>query len=136
MLPQQHKITSSEQFRHTIRKGKRAGGRTVLVYYHQPSISDIDDADTRATSLLSLACPVAGLIVSKAVGNAVTRHAVSRKLRHILRPIMPTLPRGSAVVIRALPASATADYHSLERDIIKALSKLGQIYPSTGAQLN
>lgn len=50
--------------------------------------------------------PKIGFIVSRAVGPAVTRNRVRRRLRHVSRPLVELLPAGSLVVIRALPGSA------------------------------
>lgn len=65
-----------------------------------------------------------GLAVSKIVGNAVTRHAVARKLRHVMAPRVQRLPDGSRVVVRALAAAAHADSAALSRDIDAALNTL------------
>ena len=103
MLPSQHKITSSEEFRKTIRSGKRAGGGTVVLHV-------LFSRDVLTPK------PRCGLVVSKAVGNAVTRHAVSRKLRAIIRPLF--------IVIRALPAAAHANSEELSHDVQRALAKI------------
>lgn len=72
--------------------------------------------------------PRMGLVVSKAVGNAVTRHAVSRRLRHIAGPAMEAagLDTGQCVVLRALPASAGATSKELDADVRRALRRLTQ----------
>ena len=48
----------------------------------------------------------AGLIVSKAVGNAVTRNRVKRQLRHLLAGLLASPGFAVDVVVRALPSSA------------------------------
>lgn len=70
--------------------------------------------------------PRMGLVVSKAVGNAVTRHAVSRRLRHVTGTIFDdtTLDPGACVVIRALPAAADATSKELDADVRRALRRL------------
>ncbi len=74
--------------------------------------------------------PRVGLVVSKAVGNAVTRHAVSRRLRHTAGRILddtdlaPQLRPDLSIVLRALPAAATATSGELERDVRHALRRL------------
>jgi len=64
----------------------------------------------------------AGFVVSKAVGNAVVRNLVKRRLRHLIRPHLATLPSASMIVVRALPASATASFEDLGRDLETALT--------------
>lgn len=64
----------------------------------------------------------AGFVVSKAVGNAVVRNMVKRRLRHLIRSHMADLPPASMIVVRALPPSATARYEDLGRDLDAALT--------------
>lgn len=66
-----------------------------------------------------------GFIVSKAVGNAVTRHRVSRRLRHVFRSRLEVLPGGSMVVVRALPRAEVAGSDELAADVDRALRRLG-----------
>jgi ribonuclease P protein component len=47
-----------------------------------------------------------GFVVSKAVGNAVTRNRVKRQLRHLVAGELAHTPIGVAVVVRALPPAA------------------------------
>lgn len=65
----------------------------------------------------------AGLVVSKAVGNAVVRHAVSRKLRHQLAARLCALPPGTELVVRALPGIDALDSHRLGADLDAALGR-------------
>lgn len=47
-----------------------------------------------------------GFVVSKAVGNAVTRNRVKRRLRHLVRDELERFPQPVNLVVRALPAAA------------------------------
>jgi ribonuclease P protein component len=62
--------------------------------------------------------------VSKAVGGAVQRNVVKRRLRHLVRDRLSLLPEGSLVVVRALPGAAGADHIQLARDLDAALKRL------------
>lgn len=88
-----------------------------------------------------------GLVVSKAVGNAVVRNRVARRLRHqsaeLMRPQLhaPTaLPSaGWDVVVRALPAAGQADSsalgHELSRLTQRVASRLdSRLVATSGAQ--
>lgn len=68
--------------------------------------------------------PRFGLIVSKAVGNAVVRHRVARRLRHICAGVAGELPVLADIVIRALPGAATVDSAELDRQLRSALRRL------------
>ena len=67
----------------------------------------------------------AGLVVSKAVGGSVVRHAVARRLRHQLQPLIGTLPEGALLVVRATPAAASATSAVLGADLAAGLRRLG-----------
>ena len=62
--------------------------------------------------------------MSKAVGGAVVRNKVKRRLHHLMRERVAQLPPGSLVVVRALPGSGDADHAQLARDLDAALQRL------------
>lgn len=69
-----------------------------------------------------------GFVVSKAVGNAVTRNRVKRRLRHLTAPLLAGFPQDVHIVVRALPPAA-GDTGRLGEDLQGALrgalSRLG-----------
>ena len=77
-----------------------------------------------AGPLVRVGGPRFGLIVSKAVGNAVIRHRVARRLRHMCGKVIAELPADTDIVVRALPGAATADSDELLRQLRGALRKL------------
>ena len=111
MLPTVHRLTSPEHFREAVRRGRRSGGPTVVVHLLVHGGGQSSSAR-------------AGFVVSKAVGNAVTRNLVKRRLRHLVADRLSALPPHSLLVVRALPASATADYDGLGRDLDRCLSRV------------
>ena len=62
--------------------------------------------------------------MSKAVGGAVVRNKVKRRLRHLMRDRVALFPPGSLVVVRALPGAGDADHEQLARDLDAALQRL------------
>ncbi|MDQ1009667.1 ribonuclease P protein component [Streptomyces sp. V4I23] len=62
--------------------------------------------------------------MSKAVGGAVIRNKVKRRLRHLIRDRLSELPPGSLVVVRALPGAGDAEHAQLARDLDAALQRL------------
>lgn len=62
--------------------------------------------------------------MSKAVGGAVVRNKVKRRLRHLMRDRVDQLPPGSLVVVRALPGAGDADHAQLAQDLDAALQRL------------
>ncbi|HET7328618.1 MAG TPA: ribonuclease P protein component [Nocardioidaceae bacterium] len=98
MLPGQHRVTRGEEFALVIRRGVRAGRPTLVVHL-------LLEDESR---LCGDPGPRAGFVVSKAVGNAVVRNRVVRRLRHAMGELLPTMPTGALVVVRALPPAAAA----------------------------
>lgn len=68
--------------------------------------------------------PLVGFVVSKAIGNAVNRNLVKRRLRAIAREHITDLPVGAMLVVRALPRSAEVEFSKLQRDFEACLKKL------------
>lgn len=101
-------MVNAEDFKRAFRSGQKASTRNLMVYV--------------ATGEESHAVRV-GFVVSKAVGNAVTRNRVKRRLRAIVHNRLTVMHPG-IYVIRAFPQAATATYHHLERDVDTGLSKL------------
>ncbi len=108
-------MRNSEDFRQTIRSGKRSASPT-LVAHVVPGVR----GDSGRAAHISV-----GFVVSKAVGPAVVRNRVKRRLRHLMRERLELLPAGSRLVIRALPRAAQESASSLASDLDAALSRSG-----------
>jgi ribonuclease P protein component len=115
MLDRAHRLTSGRGFAATIRQGRRAGRSTVVLHLdaRQEQPGGPQDSEPRV-----------GLVVGKAVGNAVTRNQVKRRLRHVARERLDALPAGSVLVLRARPAASSASSASLGKDVDDALDRL------------
>jgi len=61
--------------------------------------------------------PLVGFVVSRAVGGAVVRNKVRRRLRHAAREYLDSLPGGSLLVVRAGPRAASACQADLAADL-------------------
>ncbi|AZA14740.1 ribonuclease P protein component [Corynebacterium choanae] len=153
MLPQHHKLTQSRQFQQVIRRGKRAGTPHLVVYvcphrlpaavaaYQRQQQHDAAtpaaaaDTDLSAAQLLRQVERLStaelttsrttriGLVVGKAVGNAVTRHRVSRQLRDISRELCTTFDQPVDIVIRALAGAAELSYDELHATVFRCAQK-------------
>lgn len=107
MLAAAHRLRHRSDFAAALRRGRRANRGTVVVH-----LSRTD----------STAPPKVGFVVSRAVGGAVVRNRVRRRLRHLAREHLADLPPGSLVVVRALPAAAAAPHRRLAADLSAALA--------------
>ena len=61
--------------------------------------------------------PRVGFVVSRAVGPAVVRNRVKRRLPHAMRGYLHALPGGSLLVLRANPPAATASHADLAAEL-------------------
>jgi len=113
MLPADHRLTSPDDFRRTIRSGSKQVTPTVIV--HCSRLDRVDRVESNAPARF-------GITVSKAVGGSVVRHRVSRRIRHAIADAMKDpsieIPPGSRWVLRALPRAAEADVASDVRTAI------------------
>ncbi len=95
----------------TIKTGVKSGQPTLVVFVSDaaritPSHRQVAQG-SRGGSEIAEATKV-GFVVSKAVGNAVTRNRIKRQLRHLIRPLIAEVDLPLMVVVRALPTAATA----------------------------
>ncbi len=116
MLPQQSRMRRPEEFRLVLRTGRRAGGSVVTGHLLLPAgppgaVRSGDPAKV-------------GFIVSRAVGSAVVRNRVKRRLRELMRRRLASLPGGCLLVLRAHPAAAGARQADLAADLDLVIERL------------
>ncbi len=98
-------------FKVAVRRGVKASSPTLVAH-----LSIGTDGDTSV-----------GFVVSKAVGSAVVRNRVKRRLRHRVRDhldhgALASVPPGSRLVVRALPRAASVDGPTLSADLASVLT--------------
>ncbi len=94
-------LRNSRDFRRTVDGGSREILETITAY-RLPNHSDT----TRF-----------GISVSKRNGNSVERNRIKRRIREAIRLNASFLPEGEDIVVVARPASKTAAFDDIERDI-------------------
>ncbi|MDQ3505754.1 MAG: ribonuclease P protein component [Actinomycetota bacterium] len=118
MLPATVRLRRRTEFDAVVRRGQRCGHGPLVVHVHP-----------------GMDCTCVGFIVSGAVGDAVTRHRVTRQLRHLMRDRYRGIPYGTGVVVRALPTAGgrtSAELGiALDRALGRALQRAGR--PSAAA---
>ncbi|TIC88993.1 ribonuclease P protein component [Nocardioides sp. GY 10113] len=118
MLPTASRLRDSDSFRVASREGRRSGSRTLVTHLLVASDGE--------ASVLSggTSVPRVGFVVSKAVGGAVVRTRVKRRLRHAVAAQLAALPPASVLVVRATPAAASASFAELDRDLRHCLARV------------
>lgn len=100
-------MREGSDFSITMRRGVRSGNSSLVVHLLQPDDPPVPSA-------------LVGFVVSKAVGNAVVRNRVKRRLRHLVAERIERLDPGARMVVRALPPSATAEGAALASELDSA----------------
>jgi ribonuclease P protein component len=103
-------MTRSTDFGATVSKGVRAVQPDLVVHALRS-----DEAEPQG--------PRIGLVVAKSVGNAVQRHRVSRRLRHVARTLISDLDPADRIVIRARPSSRHVISARLEEELRTAVRR-------------
>lgn len=114
MLPAESRMRRRRDFTAAVRCGSRSGRKLLTGHLLVP-----------AAGAAAEDCPPrAGFVVSRAVGIAVVRNRVRRRLRVLVREYLSSLPRGSLLVVRAHPQAATASQADLAAELAVVMSTL------------
>lgn len=105
MLAAKNRLTTHDDFVRTTKSSIKTSTDSLIGYLLH------DNKETE---------PRVGFIVSKNLGGAVTRHQITRKLRHATRGSLHFLPKQSLVVVRA---KKTPEAESEIPNLFKALSQ-------------
>jgi len=103
MLPAAARMRRRADFASAAKRGSRAG--RPLLSGHLLVVPDSAEPAR------------VGFVVSRAVGTAVVRNRVRRRLRHLARGYLGALPGGSLLVVRASPRAALACQADLAADL-------------------
>jgi ribonuclease P protein component len=112
VLPARNRLRESGQFRAVLRGpgGSRAGGPLMVVH-------------AAMTDPMGARAPRVGFVVSGAVGGAVVRNRVERRLRALAGTALGGIPAGCDLVVRAAPAAATASFAELQAELDRCLRR-------------
>jgi ribonuclease P protein component len=109
VLPAERRVHRREDFTATVKQGRRVGSTGLVVH------AMVDNGDRPAR---------AGFIVGRAVGNAVTRNRLRRRLRHLIAPRLQAAPAGVVVVVRATAAAGSATPRQLATTLNRLLDRV------------
>lgn len=117
MLPAGARLRRSADFTATLRASRAIRADGMLVLHTALSPAEGRSADAPMPTRI-------GFVVPRAVGPAVIRNLVRRRLRHLLRERLDRLPAGSRCVVRVLPPAAAASYPALAAALDRALDRV------------
>lgn len=116
MLPAEARLRHREDFALAVRRGRRARRSSLVVHYLGAPGGGVAPAMLPPARV--------GFVVGRPIGGSVERHRVTRRLRHLMRDRLARLPRGSRLVVRALPPSAGHSSTELARDLDAVLDRV------------
>jgi len=107
VLPKTNRLRGGADFSRITKTGIRITGENLVIYAALAGDGD----------------PQIGFIVNRSVGTSVTRHLVSRKLRHNFANKISSLPKKTMLVVRVLRKQN--DYTSeVDQLVEKVITKL------------
>lgn len=122
MLPSESRMRHRSEFTLAVRRGTRAGRPTVTGHLFTPPVGSSPNGSHHGPQAGEPAR--IGFIVSRAVGAAVVRNRVKRRLRVLARGYLGVLPPGSLLVVRANPPAAAARQADLAADLDLVMNRL------------
>lgn len=105
-----------------MRRGSRSSRPTLML--HALRVDEASPPGSQASTSENAPPPKVGLVVSRAVGGAVVRNRVARRLRHQVAERLDQLEPGTVLVIRAHPRAASASSATLGADLDTCLAAL------------
>ena len=111
VLPRQHRLNTSADIRHVLRRGRRFAVSAAVVSVFLRT----DLAPSRLT-----------VITPKTVGNSVMRHRVARVVRHAGQTFLNAHPQNVDVVVRAQAGSTALSVAEVETLLNSAFLKAAQ----------
>ena len=109
MLSKTNRVSSPGDFRLAVRRGRRYTAPHCIVHI-------VNNERSHGVRF--------GFIVSKAVGNAVVRNRVRRRLRAAAAQLLPGVHTNVDIVVRALAGSAQAECTTLQAEIAEGIDRI------------
>jgi ribonuclease P protein component len=122
VLAAAHRLRRRADFAATIRGGRRVARGALVVHLAVGPPMDGSVRNVADRVRTGQSGPWAGFVVSRAVGGAVVRNLVKRRLRDLVGQRLDQLPDGTTLVVRALPTAASRHYADLAADLDAALA--------------
>jgi ribonuclease P protein component len=112
-FPKSRRLTRASEFEHVKQNGRVQRGRLLML-----GVAAGEDELFRA-----------GFITSRAIGRAVARNRVRRRLREIVRKHQHEIFAGLWVVTIARTHSASASFHELEAEWLRLAGRASILAP-------
>jgi ribonuclease P protein component len=112
-FPKSARLLKHADFQHVYEQGRRQFSANMTLFY-------LPRTDSAAQA------PRVGFTVSRALGGAVTRNRIRRRVREAVRRHLATLTPAVDVVINPKKSAMRADFAALEREVASAFAAIGR----------
>ncbi len=112
-FPKSARLLKHADFQHVYEQGRRQFSANMTFFY-------LPRTDGAAQA------PRIGFTVSRALGGAVTRNRIRRRVREAVRRNFATLTPAVDVVINPKKSAMRADFAALEREVASAFAAIGR----------
>ncbi|HEY4710591.1 MAG TPA: ribonuclease P protein component [Candidatus Acidoferrales bacterium] len=106
-LPRECRVVDRAEYDAVYREGRRRSSREFTIFV-RPNGLDLSRF---------------GWSIKKALGNAVRRNRIRRRLREILRLHRQEIAQGWDIVIHPRSSAATADFSALTRELLQLIPR-------------
>ena len=121
-FPRAARLLRHADFERVYKEGRRHFSATLTVFY---SATPADDYSKRAGAPAPHGLRV-GFTVGKALGGAVERNRMKRRLREAVRLTRPTSGIAADVVINPKKSLLTIDFENVLKEVSRAFEVIGQ----------
>ena len=125
--PKQGRLLSHADFERVYKQGRRHFSQHMTVFYLPRAKQDAGSSmRQRPASEQKLTGMRIGFTVSRALGGAVDRNRMKRRLRETVRNCWPKISPCVDVVVNPKKSLLTADFEGLQREIRRAFEVITQ----------
>ena len=119
-FPRTARLLRHADFERVYKQGRRHFSTTMTVFYW-PRPAELDTARSSTASGLRV-----GFTVARALGGAVDRNRMKRRLREAVRMTRPSAGVAVDVVINPKKSLLAADFEDIKNEVARAFSIIGQ----------
>jgi ribonuclease P protein component len=113
------KLLRHGDFQRVYKQGRRHFGTQMTVFY-------LAGQELHSAGLSAAKGPRIGFTVSRALGGAVQRNRIKRRMREAVRANLPDLTARVDVVINPKKSAQTADFALLRKEVARAFAVIQQ----------
>ncbi len=118
-------LKGRKNFQELFTKGKRFSGTAVsIIVKKEMNVSNEIEAGRKPDACKTTGTRI-GISIGKKFGNAVERNKAKRRIRAIMRELVPSMRNGNYVIIRPVPVFKQYAFSEAKDELVRLLRKAG-----------